>query len=172
MCQLRQAIVVTGAGTGSGSAQSATMVPSLAGRIVQQFAVGSHLYSSSEMPSSRSSSGFHALSRPSRMIVDRQGVAHGRPGSSAGQQPVQAARGSGGAAVRATEAVPVLVGQQQRAAVGRAGGDQHHVVPLDVEVALQVVINVPSDRWQLAGPEHIGEVPNGQIVGLFVVQSS
>jgi hypothetical protein len=80
--------------------------------------------------------------------------------------------GSGSEAVRATEAVPVLVGQQQRAAIGRASSDQHHVMTLDVEVPLEVMVDVPSDRRQMAATEHVGEVPNGQIVGLFVVQSS
>ena len=57
---------------------------------------------------------------------------------------------SGGVAVRATQAVPVFVGQQQRAAIGSAGGDQHHVMAGNVEVALQVVINIPSDGRQHA----------------------
>lgn len=74
--------------------------------------------------------------------------------------------------MRATEAVPILVGQQQWAAVWGAGGDQHHVMTLDVEVTLQVMINVPRNRREMAGPQHVGEMSNGQIVGLFIVQSS
>lgn len=93
------------------------------------------------------------------------------PRGSGLRQPREGHSGSG-VAVSATKAVPVLVGQQQGAAIGGACGDQHHVVPLEIEVALEVMVDVPGNRWQLAGSENVGEVPNGQIVGLFIIQSS
>ena len=64
-------------------------------------------------------------------------------------------------AVCATQAVPILISEEQRAAVRCAGGDQDHVVSLEIEVTLEVMVTVPSDRRQLARSEQIGGVPHG-----------
>ena len=80
--------------------------------------------------------------------------------------------GSGDEAVRATEAVPVLVGQQHGATIGSASRDQHHVVSGHVEVALQVMVDVPVDRREGARPQYISKMTDRQVVCLFVIQSS
>ena len=78
----------------------------------------------------------------------------------------------GGVAVGATQAVPVFVGQQQGAAIGSSSRDQHHVVAGDIEVALQVVVDVPVDRRQRVGPQQFRKMTDRQVVCLFVIQSS
>ena len=79
--------------------------------------------------------------------------------------------GSGHQAVSATQAVPVLVSEEQGATIGGASGDEDHVVAGDVEVPLQVVIDVPRDLRYRARPKQAGKVPQSNVVGLVIVQS-